>query len=97
MALHAKPVRPGSWPASTASIQARSIASQAAGEHLAEVAVMPGCGVQLGAAGQDVLHGDAVLLAQGRGMAGENGRHRRSNRSNHWDHWDHQRCEPIWS
>ncbi|MFJ8025348.1 hypothetical protein [Streptomyces sp. NPDC096311] len=51
---------------------------------------MPGCGVQLGAAGQDVPQGDALLLAQDRGMAGENGRHRRSNRSNHWDHSNHQ-------
>ncbi|MER5532472.1 hypothetical protein [Streptomyces mirabilis] len=47
------------------------MASQAAGEHLAEVADMPGCGVQLGAAGQDVFQGDAAFLANGGGMAGE--------------------------
>ncbi|MFF1603384.1 hypothetical protein ACFVYV_39025 [Streptomyces mirabilis] len=44
------------------------MASQAAGEHLAEGADMPDCGVQLGAAGQDVLQGDAAFLAQGGGM-----------------------------
>lgn len=71
MAPYAKPVRPGSWPASTASIQAGSLASEAAGEHLAEVADMPGGGVQLGAAGHDVLQSDAAFLAQGGGMASE--------------------------
>lgn len=60
---------------------------------------MPDCGVQLGAAGQDVLQGDAAFLAQGGGLAGDvgadhglegrNGRHRSSNPSNR------QRWEPM--
>lgn len=67
----AKPVRPGSWLAVDGVDSGGKRSAEAAGEHLAEVTDMPGGGIQSGAAGQDDLQGSTVLLAQGRGMAGE--------------------------